>query len=214
MMYSFGSRSDCVASDEPFYGAFLKTSGIDHPMRELILASMETDPEAVATSLSGSNPDGAAHWYQKHMCHHMLEGFPLDWAKSAVNVHLIRHPARVIASYLRKRQNPTLEDIGFARQTEIAEALPGPIINSADVRRAPQQSLQKLCAAIGMPWSDQMLSWPAGPKPYDGVWGQHWYNAVHVSNGFSEDEGPLPEIDHPLLSDALEHYETLKSQAL
>jgi hypothetical protein len=30
MMRSFGSRSDTFVSDEPFYGAFLKDSGVEH----------------------------------------------------------------------------------------------------------------------------------------------------------------------------------------
>ena len=34
LMRSFGNRADTFVSDEPFYGAFLKTSGADHPMRD------------------------------------------------------------------------------------------------------------------------------------------------------------------------------------
>ena len=41
MMRSFSSRPDCFASDEPFYGAFLKESGADHPMRDEVVASMQ-----------------------------------------------------------------------------------------------------------------------------------------------------------------------------
>jgi hypothetical protein len=29
-----------------------------------------------------------------------------------------------------------------------------------------------------------MLSWPAGPRDTDGVWGKHWYDAVEKSTGF------------------------------
>lgn len=29
----------------------------------------------------------------------------------------------------------------------------------------------------------QMLSWPAGPKPYDGVWAPWWYAGTHKSTG-------------------------------
>ena len=92
MMYSFGNRSDFAASDEPFFGAFLARTGIDHPMREETIATMENDPHKVATALAGPPPDRKPHWYQKHMCHHMIDGFPLDWAETCVNVHLLRHP--------------------------------------------------------------------------------------------------------------------------
>jgi hypothetical protein len=37
-----------------------------------------------------------------------------------------------------------------------------------------------------------MLAWPEGPKPYDGAWAPHWYNAVHRSTGFGDPEGRFP----------------------
>ena len=39
-----------------------------------------------------------------------------------------------------------------------------------------------------------MLSWPMGPKAFDGVWAPHWYDAVHCSTGFAAAEGPLPKL--------------------
>jgi hypothetical protein len=44
--------------------------------------------------------------------------------------------------------------------------------------------LGQLCAAVGVPFDDAMLSWPAGPRPEDGVWAPHWYAAVERSTGF------------------------------
>jgi Sulfotransferase domain len=57
-----------------------------------------------------------------------------------------------------------------------------------------------------------MLRWPAGPKPYDGVWAPHWYNAVHASTGFDNAEGHLPDLPEayqPLLGAALPYYDRL-----
>lgn len=214
MMYSFGARPDFAVTDEPFYAAFLAATGIDHPMRDAILATQEQDPQAVANKCAGPAPDGAPHWYQKHMCHHMLETFPLHWARDAVNVHLIRHPARVIASYTAKRENPTFDDIGFGAQLRLFEALPGPVIDSIDIRDNPERLLRMLCHKIGLPFHRSMLSWPAGGHSSDGVWAAHWYNAVHNSEGFAGPEGPLPNLDHPLLADALEVYRALKAHAI
>ncbi len=28
-----------------------------------------------------------------------------------------------------------------------------------------------------------MLGWPAGPKPYDGLWADWWYRNTHKSTG-------------------------------
>lgn len=92
MMYAFGNRRDFAAWDEPFYAAYLARGGSDHPMREEIIAAHDNDAESVARQCAGPVPEGKPHWYQKHMSLHM-EGFPLDWAATCVNVHLIRHPS-------------------------------------------------------------------------------------------------------------------------
>ncbi len=217
MMYAFGNRQDFAAWDEPFYGAYLSHTGIDHPMRDVVLRMTETDPERIGERCAGPVPDGKAHWYMKHMSFHMCEGFPLDWAKDCVNIHLIRHPARVVASYVEKREAPNLRDIGFAEQSEIYERLPGPVIDSADVRRDPEGALRRVCDAIGLEFDPAMLKWPAGPKPFDGVWAPHWYESVHRSTGFAGAEGPLPELDGTmaeLVETALPHYERLRARAL
>jgi hypothetical protein len=153
----------------------------------------------------------------KQMPHHMLEGFPLDWAAGCINVHLIRHPARVIASYAEKRDTITLDDIGFAQQARIWRALPGPVIDSADIRRDPAAMLDKLCAAAGIGFTPAMLHWPAGPKPFDGAWAPHWYNAVHGSTGFAPPEGDLPPVapTHRAIHDAaLPVYEAMRAEAI
>ena len=121
MMYAFANRPDFAAVDEPFYAAYLAETGLDHPMRAEILAAQPTDPEIVAARLTGPIPEGKPHFYQKHMTHHLLAEMPLGWMEDMVNVFLIRHPARVIASYVQKRESPTLDDIGFRQQVEIYE---------------------------------------------------------------------------------------------
>lgn len=198
MMYAFASRSDTRVVDEPFYGAYLTASGLDHPMRDEIIASQSTDPEAIAAemvSVSGKK----ALFYQKHMTHHMLPGFPLDWMGQVKNVFLIRHPARVVASYMVKREAPVLDDLGFTRQAALFDHARGlgqePIvIDSADIRADPERMLAALCAHLGIGWDRAMLSWPAGGHAADGVWARHWYGAVHRSTGFAGPEGPLPNL--------------------
>jgi hypothetical protein len=215
MMYSFAARSDFSVMDEPFYAPYLAATGADHPMRAEILAAHETDPQTVARLCLA--PIETPHLYMKHMPHHMVAGMPLDWAESCVNVHLIRHPARVIASYAAKRESPTLEDIGFVQQTAIHQRFGGIVIDSEDIRRDPEIALRAVCGAIDLPFDPEMLHWPAGPRPEDGVWAAHWYGAVHRSTGFAGAEGPLPTIEEPLrplLEAALPHYEAMRAVAL
>jgi len=222
MMYAFAARGDCAVVDEPFYAAYLARTGLDHPMRDAVLASQSTDPAAVVASLLGSEAQDGAEgkplFYQKLMTQHMIDAIPRDWLASCVNVFLIRHPARVVASYAKKREGPSLEDLGFLQQAAlfdlVAEATGAApiVIDSTDIRARPATMLRALCKALDIPFADTMLSWPAGPKPFDGVWAGHWYGAVHRSTGFEAMEGPLPTLAsryEPLVEAALPAYERL-----
>jgi len=223
MMYSFAARPDCAVWDEPFYAAYLAATGIDHPMKEAVIAAGQVDAGAVAAACTGPVPGGKTIYYQKHMTLHMIPDFDRGFMKALTNVFLIRHPARVVASYSRKREAPTLADIGFVQQAELFDQVAGwmgrapVVVDSADIRANPQETLEKLCAALGISFDPAMLRWLAGPKPYDGAWAPHWYNAVHASTGFDEPEGPLPDLsgDYARLADqALPYYEKLRAIAL
>lgn len=214
MMYSFGNRADFTVMDEPFYAAYLAQTGDDHPLASQIIAAHETDADKVGKMCESG---GTPHLYMKHMPHHMLDGFPMGWAEECVNIHLIRHPARVIASYTAKREEPTFSDIGFGQQAALFERIGGLVIDSADIRADPEGMLRKLCDAIGLPFDSAMLSWKAGPRPEDGIWASHWYGAVHQSTGFAGAEGPLPELEGEaaaLLDRALPSYEKMYAKRL
>ena len=212
MMYAFGNRPDCDAMDEPFYAAFLAATGLDHPMRDETLASQPTDPAEVARRCARN---GAPHVYQKHMAHHMVPGMPLDWTQGAAVIHLIRHPARVIASYNDKRDEIDEDAIGFAAQASLYDRLGGVVLDTADLRDDPRGMLGRLCAEIGLDFHDAMLAWPAGGHAADGVWAAHWYNAVHRSTGFAGPEGPLPDVRRDdLLAAALPYYDAMRARAL
>lgn len=214
MMYSFAARPDFSVMDEPFYAPYLATTGLDHPMADQIIAAHEINPAKVARACAAP---GTPHRYMKHMPHHMLPGFPMGWAGDCVNIHLIRHPARVIASYAAKREAPTLEDIGFLQQGVLFDQLGGLVIDSTDIRADPEGMLRALCDAIDLPFDPNMLHWPAGPRAEDGIWASHWYGAVHNSTGFAGAEGPLPVLTgeaQRLCDQALPVYERLFAQRL
>ena len=210
MMYAFAARGDCAVWDEPFYAAYLAATGIDHPMRAAIIAAHDADPDRVAAACKGPVPHEQSLFYQKHMTMHMVPAFDRGWMRACQNVFLIRHPARVVASYARKRESPTLADIGFVQQAELFDEVAdwlghAPlVIDSATILASPGTALRALCAALAIPFTDAMLHWPGGPKPYDGAWAPHWYNAVHQSTGFGAAEGPLPDLspEYQALADA------------
>jgi len=220
MMRAFENRPDTAVSDEPFYAAYLAATGLDHPMREEVLASQPTDWRAVAQAMAGESPGGLRLWYQKHMTHHMLEGFGLDWAGACRSAFLIRAPEAVLASYTVKRGEVTLDDIGLVQQRALFEreadrlgAAP-PVVEGRDVLADPRGTLGKLCAALDIPFDEAMLAWPAGRRGSDGVWAPAWYDAVEASTGFGP---PRAEAGPDDLSDDLRriadaarpHYERL-----
>ncbi|MCF2515581.1 HAD family hydrolase [Sphingomonas sp. G124] len=200
MMRSFSSRPDCFVSDEPFYGAFLKETGADHPMAEEVIASMETDWRKVAEALAGDPPDGSPVWYQKHMAHHMVGPIAPDDLEGLTHAFLIRDPHLMAASYARKRETVTSADLGLRLQREFFDrecqrlGHAPPVIDSAYVLAEPSGVLSQLCWALGISWDPAMLSWPAGRHPQDGIWASHWYGHVEASTGFESPDftDPLP----------------------
>jgi hypothetical protein len=221
MMRSFENRPDCAVVDEPFYAAYLAETGLDHPMRDEVLAAQPTDWRAVAEGLAAAGGDLV---YEKHMAHHMLPGFGLEWVKDCRNAFLIRDPAEVLASYVAKRGEVTLDDIGIVQQRAIFEreadrlGKAPPVVRGADVTADPRGTLSRLCEALGISFSNAMLNWPAGARDSDGVWAPAWYDSVWKSTGFSTPERtaypPLPDDLRRIADAARPHYEAMLAHRL
>jgi hypothetical protein len=224
MMRSFEARCDAAVTDEPFYAAYLHRTGIDHPLRDEVIASQSTDPRVVAASLVGPVPGGKPIWYQKHMTLHLLEGFDRDWMSQVRNAFLIRDPPAVLASYAAKRTSVTLADLGFVQQRRLFEreaerlGTPPPVVDAADILGYPARTLERLCRALGIAFNPSMLSWPRGPRPTDGVWAPAWYQSVERSIGFEaralESAAVLPPALQRLADEAQPHYDALKAYCL
>jgi hypothetical protein len=223
MMRSFGARPDTAVIDEPFYAAYLAETGLEHPMREEVLASQPCDCRDVMAQVLGPVPRDRPIWYQKHMTHHMLPHFGLEWLSNVRNAFLIRDPAAVLASYVQKREAVELADIGIVRQRELFEreaqrlgAAP-PVVESSDVLANPAQALAKLCEALGIAFTEAMLSWPAGRRETDGVWAPAWYSSVEQSTCFappSASAAHLPDNLRRIADEARPHYEALRRHCI
>ncbi|PWT87190.1 MAG: sulfotransferase family protein, partial [Acidobacteria bacterium] len=59
-----------------------------------------------------------------------------------------------------------------------------PIVDARDVLQNPRRMLGLLCEAVGVEFSDSMLSWPPGLHETDGVWARHWYGEVAKTTSF------------------------------
>ncbi len=223
MMYSFAERDDTTVLDEPFYAAYLAATGIEHPMYQEIIASGEVDPDRVARICTGANPRNRPVFFQKQMTKHMISSFDRDWIFDVTNVFLIRDPARVIASYHLKSEDPVLSDIGVKEQLELFDKVcqksghAPAVIDSADILDAPEAMLRVVCQAIDIGFQSSMLSWPQGRRSFDGLWAAHWYKSVWKSTGFAAPDKTRSEVPEHLL-DLMEtangYYDEIRRHAL
>ncbi|MAP53613.1 sulfotransferase family protein [Altibacter sp.] len=221
IMYAFAQRSDCSVLDEPFYGYYLKNAAnaASHPSEIEILQTMELDDVNIIADIERRSQ--RSHVFIKGMAHHYLQPAPLfilDWS----NVLLIRHPRKLIASFSKVIEHPTLTDIGIKKASELFLFLKEnnriPIVIDSDaLLMAPERYLRKLCAKLKLPFETAMLSWPAGGIPEDGIWAPHWYKNVHNSTEFaiqSSSSQPLPPRFETLLAEAMPYYNTLRTHIL
>lgn len=200
MMRAFENRSDCMVIDEPFYAHYLLMTDLDHPGKEEILKTHETNWEEVARQLTGKVSGGARIFYQKHMAHHMLASVGHGWFGEMSHAFLIRDPRAMVASYAQKREVVTPSDLGLDIQKALYQEVSfktgqePPILLADDVLKSPKAMLSKLCDRLHIPFEGAMLSWPKGRRSSDGIWAKHWYGAVEASTGFR----PFEEKTHSL----------------
>ena len=221
LMYSFGNRADTVVVDEPLYGYYLAATGIEHPGRDEIIASMPSAWEDVVRRLAhGDLPQGKTVFYQKHMTHHLLPEVDRGALGGLRHAFLIRDPRRLLASYAKVRETPTLADLGLGQQAEIFRLYGGPVVDAADIAARPGETLTALCHALRIPFDEAMLAWAAGPREFDGVWAPYWYASVRASTGFAPRPGPgqdsvdLPAELEPLAARCQVFYEELAAHRL
>lgn len=216
LMYSFAQRTDMNVVDEPHYGHYLRVSGATHPGDRAIMAAMECDGEKVTRDvLLGDYPGNV---FFKNMAHHLVD-LDRSFLNEGTNVLLVRDPEQMLPSYSIQIPKPQLWGIGFPAQTELLESLGDDllVLDAEFLLKDPEAILRQLCERVGLDWQAEMLRWPAGPKPYDGVWAPHWYHRVHESTGFApylSKSEPFPDRLRPVLDEAAPLYERLRKRAL
>ncbi|MEO1251488.1 MAG: HAD family hydrolase [Pseudomonadota bacterium] len=218
MMRAFGARPDTRVFDEPFYGCYLASTGADHPMRDEILAAWPTDQSDAVARLKRPADAGETFSFEKHIAFHFAQDENLDWLAGSRIFHLIRDPRSMVASYARKFDDVSPITQSYRVQRAIDERFgPGPVVDADDVLARPEKTLQKLCAALDVPFKPEMLSWPAGPRAEDGPWAPHWYDAVSKSTGFGAPTPPPAQLSARLeeaASRCMDDYAYFRSRRL
>ena len=221
LMYSFAQRADTIVVDEPLYGHFLRVTGTIHPGRDEVLATVNTDGDAAMRDLLATRPDNSRRiLFMKQMAHHLVE-VDRGFLRHTSNVFLVRDPQEMLPSLTIQMPHAKLADTGLKMQWELFEDLQSlgqdpAIIDSRELLLDPPLVLQSLCRHLDIPYTSDMLSWPAGPREEDGVWAPHWYHNLHKSTGFAPyvAKGVFPEHLEPLLAECRPWYEKLYAHAI
>lgn len=220
LMVSFAQRRDTRVVDEPLYAHYLRVSGAEHPGRDEVLAAQDNDGERVVRDVVLGPCDRALH-FQKHMAHHLVE-LDRDFLRCTINVLLIRDPAEVVRTLRHQIAAPTLRDVGIRAQAELQDELEAagqapPVLDAKELLSDPEGVLRELCRRVALPFDPAMLAWPAGERPYEGIWAPHWYQNVRRSTGFEQwrprDE-PLPASLAPLVAECRPWYDRLMHHAI
>lgn len=214
LMYAFRQRPDTTVQDEPLYGHYLRHSGRRHPGDDEVMEAQNTDGAEVIREMLAFDETPVVFF--KQMAKHLTG---LDWSFLAEcdNIILCRHPHDMLTSLQKQLPDATVADTGLQEQVDLVNAVLADggtpvVLEAATVLGNPDGVLRELCERLGLEFTDTMLSWPAGPKPEDGVWAKHWYSSVQASTGFRPHvvkEAELIPAVEPQLAPAMELYDQL-----
>ena len=188
LLRSFSNREDTIVYDEPFYSYYLKETGLNHPMRDKIIDFYPTkENEVIETILR----DKKGIYYQKHMTHHILDKTNIEWLEKGINCFLIRHPSKVINSYIKKNKLHSITDIGFDQMFRLFNYVKRNIskniivVNADTLLDNPEIYIKKLCMNLKIDFSTKMMKWSKGVTKDFGIWHTHWYHNITNSTEFS-----------------------------
>ena len=179
-IYSFSRRADCHVIDEPLYAHFLaQNPSLFRPYRDELLKSMETDGNIVLKGLDGISDKRVI--VVKHMTK-FVSGLDkslymtgqTSGGRTVKHVFLIRDPLDMIISWGVKthvhQEECTLQTLSLPDMLQMYSELKNngldpTVIDSNLLRLHPKEILGELCHRLVIPYMEEQLSWPAGPKP-------------------------------------------------
>ncbi|MBO0802795.1 MAG: sulfotransferase family protein [Nocardiopsaceae bacterium] len=121
-----------------------------------------------------------------------------EFLSGVTHTFLIRDPRETIPSYLRIEPDAAVERIGFELLHEIYTTVAERaghvgrqpvVVDAADLARDPEGTVRAYCAAVGIPFVRDALSWEPAHRP---EWqpSRRWHETVAASTGL----GPVPPV--------------------
>ncbi|MDF0552999.1 sulfotransferase [Kamptonema sp. UHCC 0994] len=161
----------------------------------------EENLQYIIELLKAPLPEGKSICYQKHQAYHLIEEIMgLEWILPFTNCFLIRQPKEMLLSFHKIVPHFTFEETGWIELKRLFDyvhqnsgAIP-PVIDAHDLLNNPPRMLSKLCQAVGVEFTEAMLSWPPMQVELNEKLAP-WYSTVASSTNFlpyqAKDE-PLP----------------------
>jgi hypothetical protein len=193
LLRAWQNRSDTVVWDEPLLPAYVNHYGYDlgFTREDLQGTELETDYHTLVAQLTGPLPPGKTVSYQKHQPHNLaVEIIGRQWLQALENCFLIRRPREMLLSLQQLAPGFTLEQTGWPQLGQLFEhcretnARIPPVIDARDLQDAPRHTLTLLCEAVGVPFCEAMLQWPAQDVQALPENERIWYAAAWRATGF------------------------------
>ena len=189
-------------------------------MRDEIINFYPTkDKEFIETILK----DKKCIYYQKHMTHHILDKTNIEWLDKGTNCFLIRHPSKVINSYIKKNKLYSITDIGFDQMFRLFNFVKKNItkniviINADTLLENPEVYIKKLCMNLNINFSTKMMKWPKGTIKDFGIWHTHWYHDIINSTKFSQTRNVIMNVPNEyekIYTESLNIYEHMNQYSI
>ena len=126
-----------------------------------------------------------------------------DFLSRFRHTFLIRDPAKVLPSLYSHWPDFTSDEAGFAPLHDLFERIcqrdgkAPPVISSDDLLDRPHDTVEAYCAAAGIPFLPEALSWERGGREevawYDGG---SWHGKLRQSTGITRQKTNYVPIDH------------------
>jgi hypothetical protein len=146
-----------------------------------------------------------------------------EFLDGVTHTFLIRDPRETIPSYLKFEPDAPAERIGFEWLHEICTAVAERtgrqpvVVDAADLVRNPEGTVRAYCAATGIPFVREALSWDPAQRP---EWqpSRRWHETVAASTGLGAvppaSAAPPDTVTTHYLRHHLPYYEALHARRL
>ena len=131
----------------------------------------------------------------KDFPHYINHLWDRDFLAHFTHAFLIRDPAKTLTSMYNKWPDFDELEVGFPEQRALFDLLsaltgrPPPVIDSDDLLEHPEAITRAFCAAVGIPFIAEALSWEAGGDPS----AHSWWDGGSFHANLAQSTGLVPQ---------------------